>query len=262
MINAPAKQNTRPNFELFDSDEDRFGYRDNVSYAQHEIEFSTTDTATLQFTTRGPENTGFWIDWGDGTREWVQHLGTGTNVNSSHNYGGLTGTKKITISGILKDVTFFQCADALLGGKLQALSIMDKLTWIAIYNPSSFAGSIDYLARITPVTSSWRIKTYNTAIEGDLGSLAGYTAATVIYVYNSNVGYSTTTLPAWSNCDIRAYDCTWTQSEVDNFLIDLAAGGGSNGTLNIAGTNAARSSASDAAKATLLGNGWSVTVNE
>jgi len=53
-------------------------------------------------------------------------------------------------------------------------------------------------------------------------------------------------------------------TEVDNLLIDLAnvVTWTGNKVINIAGNNAARTSASDAAKATLLGKGVTVTVNE
>jgi len=56
-------------------------------------------------------------------------------------------------------------------------------------------------------------------------------------------------------------DLGLTASEVDNFLIDLNNTGANNGTLNIAGTNAARTSSSDAAVSALQSRGWSITVN-
>jgi len=65
----------------------------------------------------------------------------------------------------------------------------------------------------------------------------------------------------YSSTEIRMQDNSLSSSEVDNFLIDLEASGASDGTLNIAGTNAARTSSSDAAVSALQSRGWSITVN-
>jgi len=103
----------------------------------------------------------------------------------------------------------------------------------------------------------------STAVTGDIGDLAGMTGMRQLHLYSTALTYTTTALPAWDLCDIRAYSCGWNTAAVDQFLIDLADGVGANGQLRIAGTNAARSAASDAAKATLLAAGWTpVEVNE
>jgi len=64
-----------------------------------------------------------------------------------------------------------------------------------------------------------------------------------------------------TGADIRVDNLGLSSSEVDNFLIDLEASGASSGTLNIAGSNAARTSSSDAAVSALQSRGWSITVN-
>jgi hypothetical protein len=56
--------------------------------------------------------------------------------------------------------------------------------------------------------------------------------------------------------------CGWTSTEVDDCLIDLAVIPVVDCFILIAGTNAARTAASDAAKVILLANGNTVTVNE
>jgi hypothetical protein len=53
-----------------------------------------------------------------------------------------------------------------------------------------------------------------------------------------------------------------TSGEVDQWLIDLASANWSNCTIYLDGTNPARTSASDAAVATLLDNGCEIHVNE
>ncbi len=57
-------------------------------------------------------------------------------------------------------------------------------------------------------------------------------------------------------------DCALDQQSVDNILVSLVAGGQSNGTLGISGgTNSAPSATGLAAKTTLEGRGWTVSVN-
>jgi len=65
----------------------------------------------------------------------------------------------------------------------------------------------------------------------------------------------------YSGTEIIMQDNSLSSSEVDNFLIDLEASGASSATLNIAGTNAARTSSSDATVSALQSRGWSITVN-
>jgi hypothetical protein len=60
---------------------------------------------------------------------------------------------------------------------------------------------------------------------------------------------------------IEQEDNAMTSTEVDNQLINLDSTGWINGTLDIAGTNAARTAASDTAYNNLIANGWAITVN-
>jgi len=57
-------------------------------------------------------------------------------------------------------------------------------------------------------------------------------------------------------------DCALNQTSIDNILVSIAAAGTSGGTLNMTGgTNATPSATGLAAKATLVGRGWTVTHN-
>lgn len=60
---------------------------------------------------------------------------------------------------------------------------------------------------------------------------------------------------------IQLQDNAMTSTEVDNQIINLDTTSWINGTLNIAGTNASRTSASDTAYNNLVANGWAITVN-
>jgi len=67
--------------------------------------------------------------------------------------------------------------------------------------------------------------------------------------------------PTSDGVSILLYSNGMPSTEVDNQLINLDGTGWINGTLNIAGTNAARTSASDTAYSNLISNGWAITVN-
>lgn len=105
----------------------------------------------------------------------------------------------------------------------------------------------------------------STKAYGDVGALAALTNLKRFYVYDMDtlaITYGNQVLPAWSGANLQLSSSGLDSTEVDNFMIRLAAAGGTDGTLNLAGSNGARTSASDAAKATLLSNNWSVAVNE
>ena len=71
------------------------------------------------------------------------------------------------------------------------------------------------------------------------------------------------TITAWIGHDysIDIQDCALTSTMVDNALIAFAGGSFTGNLINVGGTNAARTSASDAALATLLAAGNSVNLN-
>lgn len=255
---------------------------DHKVQAANQAVFSTTQTGVLEFKTKGPAATGMWIDWGDGSAvEWIQHTGVGNEIVTNHDYSGLPGTKTIVFMGALSDVTSFDCQDTTFGGSMSSLGVFTGLTFYQIFGTlvdgdiaiSTLMSGLLYLqasssdvsgdvAGINSITGLLIISLATTNVTGDFGDFSTLVNLTYVNLSGNSLSYETTTLPAWSNTTIYLQNNAMTQTEVDNFLIDLAAAGGTNGTLNIAGTNAARSAASDAAKATLLTNGWAVTVNE
>ena len=99
-------------------------------------------------------------------------------------------------------------------------------------------------------------------VTGDLstlqGSLIGLTPNAFIGTLVTFDNIVNWTIPG----TFYAYDNNWTSAMVDNALISFANGGTTGKTINIAGNNASRTTASDAAKATLLANGNTLTVNE
>lgn len=193
---------------------------------------------TLRFGISAPSGKLVHLLWGDGTA--TVHTGTGSYVGINHTYGS-TGKYRVTLAGFYP-VTHLYCVIEPITCDIGNLAGLTKLTGL-------------YLA--------------STSVSGTLSELSPITDIDYLYVYSTSVsGWSDVTLSNnWAAddlCDIRAQDCGWSSASVDQILIDLAAmvTGSDAGYLNIGGTNAARTSASDAAKATLLSNGWTITVNE
>ena len=158
----------------------------------------------------------------------------------------------------LVNLTDLRLYETLITGDVKALNKLTSATTIYIHS-TSISGDISEISNLTQINNLYLD---NTNVSGDVGDLATLVNLSFLRLNVTSVVYTSTTLPAWSDADIRLQDNGWTSTEVDNFLIDLAAAGGTNGNLNIAGTNAARTTASDAAVSTLTTNGWTVTVNE
>ena len=173
------------------------------------------------------------VYWGDGTSDaWVCD---GTRNAVTHTYT-TAGQYPVSVVGDVYDITEIMCTEAEAYGDIEAFSGHTSLTYLRLSN---------------------------TGVSGDLSSISGHTSLARLYLYGSDVDdYTSTALPAWAGCDIRVQDLGLSSTEVDDFLIDLADGVGAGGDINIAGTNAARTAASDAAKTALIAAGWGVTVNE
>ena len=111
----------------------------------------------------------------------------------------------------------------------------------------------------------------NVQVDGNSG-LGTFTLSSTGNNKLSNYNASSCNLPnqdfsVFTNSDgvtIQLQDNNMTSTEVDNQIINLGttiSPTWANGTLNIAGTNAARTAASDTAYNNLIANGWSITVN-
>jgi len=197
-----------------------------------DLVWTTTDT-TQVWTLKVDSGKAWSVDWGDGNID--NFVGTGANQSANHNYAG-AGTYTIK-------------------------QYFDSPTDVIIYSGSGnvITGDIAQLASFTSLVS---LVLNFTSVSGDVSVLSPLTSLVVTRFFSTSVSYTTASLPPWASNAIQLQNCAWTQAEVDQFLIDLADGVGASGSLNIAGTNAARSSASDAAKAALLAASWTLTVNE
>lgn len=98
---------------------------------------------------------------------------------------------------------------------------------------------------------------------GDFSDLSFTNNLAYLHLSGTRIGVSSAPLPIWTAPRLFAIkDCNLRANEVDNCLIQLDLAGGTNGRIELHGGNAARTSASDAAKASLLSKNWTVLVNE
>jgi hypothetical protein len=253
-----------------------------ISSTHNEAFFYSNSATTVSLTIRGPSTSGMWVDWGDGTdSEWIQYAGTGTNVNFNHTFS-TSDEKKIKFSGLLSDATLLYArVNGTFYGDVGNLSSMTGLNTLHVYN-TNIGGD---LSGLSFMTNADVISLSNSSISGDLSGISALTSLTEFYGRNlsltgplsdlsslpdleqllldgTDVGVTTDSLPAWSGINMRLDSCGLTSTEVDNCLIQLDNAGGTSGTINIAGSNAVRTSSSDAAKTSLLGKSWTITVNE
>jgi hypothetical protein len=170
-----------------------------------------------------------------------------------------------------------------LKGDISALTGL-PLVFLNLYYNQNITGDISALTGM----SLYYLHLINTDVSGDISSLIGMPLTTLrlaninvsgdisalngmlldyCILYNTNIGCNGTAITALDGCDIRLQDCGWADdggdgNETDNYLIVAAAAGHTDCTINIAGNNVARTSASDAALAALIVDGNIVTVNE
>jgi hypothetical protein len=109
------------------------------------------------------------------------------------------------------------------------------------------------------------IQLANTGASGDVNYIAECTSLQTIILSGTGVSYGDLAGgKIWdkSGLYLDCTDCAWIDDEVDACLIDLAVTPITDSIIKIGGTNAARTSASDAAKVILLANGNTLTVKE
>ncbi|MCP4707075.1 MAG: leucine-rich repeat domain-containing protein, partial [Planctomycetes bacterium] len=149
-----------------------------------EAVFTTTKASgSLSIQTRGPANTGIWVDWGDGDSEWIEHTGTGNTITTAHTYGAAAGVKIVTFSGVLDVITYFRCSDATFGGSISGFAVMESLTYLNARTSAVF-GDVGSLSGLTGLTELYL---YTTSVSGDIGGLGTLVSLTRLEAYSTSV---------------------------------------------------------------------------
>jgi hypothetical protein len=182
--------------------------------------------------------------------------GNGTLTYFTMSSTGLTSldlnTPDIPISGIFSirngSLTSIDFANAGNGSVSQMYLDNNDLIFID-FKDISFAG----------ITRLWIYSNFTlgdidiSGVSGNINSFRGYSCDL------TNIDFSGLSTPI--NPEVSIQSNNMTSTEVDDQIINLDNTGWINGILNIAGTNAARTSASDTAYNNLIANGWTITVN-
>ncbi len=220
---------------------------------------TTTFTAYLQ----GTSGKKIFVDFGDGTIEEYGLIGS-TNTTVTHTYSG-TSVYDMLIYGDLDDLTKLALINYNYGVYFDAGQVSDLigLNILQLEGNDELQGDLSLLKNLKNLTM---FRVFQSSLAGDLNVIANLpTSCNYVYAYGmkGDVYYTSATLKAWTNIDIRMQDNGLTSAEVDQILIDLAAASvaSSTSSIRLDGTNAARTTASDAAVTTLTSNGWTVTVN-
>jgi hypothetical protein len=223
------------------------------------------------------------VYWGDGSSDaWVCD---GTRNAVTHTYT-TAGQYPIAVVGDVYDITQIQCTETEAYGDIAVFSGLTSLTYLSLY-ATSVSGDISAVSGLTSLTalslgatsvsgdisavsgltSLTVLSLTSTSVSGDISAVSGLTSLTTLSLH-TNTGRNLTytsggSLPAWAGADIRISSIGLDSSEVDAWLNDFDDDlTGADGALNIAGDNAARTSASDAAKTAINADGWALTVNE
>jgi len=230
-----------------------FDYDYNINY----VTFSATDDFTLKMTA----NTGAYVlvDWGDLTSTvWTCN---GSEQTVAHNYAG-AGSYTVKIYGDLSSITNVNLTSQLVSVDPSEMSKLINLKYLWIAGLASATGNIGSLSPLTQLI--WLYVNSSPLYTGDISVARYFPNATILYFANDPLlTYTTCTLPNFTTGSwFLAQSCGLSSTEVDNILNDLAVNQTVPIDINVAGTNAARTAASDAAKATLLAVGCTITVNE
>jgi len=217
-----------------------------------------SDAATFSTTRlRGASGQSLFFDPGNGDApDEIVMAGAGVDSNWSKAY--LTGEEKtVQISGALSDLETFWLYEP-------TISRVDLTLLTGVLNLSLSLGQVDTMDRLPPNVAVLRF------IGNQMTSLDSFSGLplddmSLVRIDGNPIIYTTQTFPAVNGGEFDFSDTVTTTGEVDNWIMDLSVGNAEwqNTTTNLAGTNPARSSASDAEVAwfvTIGGN--ALTINE
>lgn len=217
-----------------------------------------TKNGTFSIVFRGTNGSMIYCDPGDGSAVQVKTmLGPSTDVTFSYSNGG--ALRVVRVYGAIDQITKFNIGSNSLTGRIEEFVKFKNLTYLRTTSNLGLTGNVESVVALQGLTF---LSVYQNGLKGDAARVAELGSLTELYLGVNSLTYSTGSWPTFSSGTVLLQSCISSSPEVDQWLIDLAAAGWNNCTITIDGTNPVRTSASDAAVATLLGNGCTVNVNE
>jgi len=159
----------------------------------------------------------------------------------------------------LTNLAYLLCNSTSVSGDVSGWSALTNLTYLYC-NSTSVSGDVSGWSALTNLTL---LRCYSTSVSGDVSGWSALTNLTYLRCYFTSVEFNGTT--AWTMTgEISLYSNGWTSTMVDNSLAAFAGTPLTGCTINVGGTNAARTAASDADKAIIINpaNSNTLTVNE
>lgn len=220
---------------------------------------TTTKVGTFSMTLRGYPGS-LTVDWGDGSApQIVTLLGVGTSVVVNHTYV-LAGSKHIVLTAPELITYVFANSQSIVSALVSFINKLKFLSYLSL-NFNALSEDISAIRSVLSNLTSLNLSTCS--LVGDISVLEDASAAYT----NISLGQNKLTCenvfssPAFTGSSYSFRSSISVASHVDNALISFASGGMHNTSLYLDGTNPARTSASDAAVATLLGNAVVLYVN-
>jgi len=181
------------------------------------VNMTTTNSGTQSIVTRGPVDTGFWIDWGDGSEtEWVQHTGTGNSITTTHTYAA-AGTKYQKWIGSLTNITYMDISTQSYSFDASALSKLTSLTTLYCQASPGLTGDVSSWSALTSLTSLYCYGC--TGLTGDVSSWSALTSLMYLYCYGCTG--LTGDVSSWSALTslttLSCYGCTGLTGDVSSW---------------------------------------------
>lgn len=226
------------------------------------VPLSYANTASLNIGIQTDDGQPITVHWGDGTSQ---------AINSTDLIGGVTTmtTKNFAVAqaGLIR----IETPERIIGLRSTVgtwnfdLSILSKsidLDYLMLAS-NNFAITGD-LSDVSHLTYQLYLQGSSMVITGDISVVKGITFWLRLNGVLFNMTYTTTAWPSIPSSQllISLSAGQLTEVEVDKMFIDLdAEGSAGTGTLNLAGSNAAPTVDSLAARTALAANGWTIVTN-
>jgi len=196
------------------------------------------------------------LHWGNGVSE--DFVGQdGTLITEVSLYTD-PGTYYFWVGGDVEELTYIDISNQdFVSGTIDRWAELTNLTFLSAWGTGVTIVDVSVFAVLTSLTT-FQISLITAA--GDASALYTLTSATTVWLHITDVSFSGTA--AWTNdsADIYMDNCEFTSEEVDNAIAALSTC--TNCTIDISGTNAHRTAASNDDLNTLLANGNTITLND